>query len=124
MELINTDKAPKAIGPYSQAVKANGFVFTAGQLALDPLTGKLKNSTIEEETLQVLENLKNILQAAGTAFPEAVETVIYITDMKDFPVVNTLYEKAMDGHKPARTTVQVAALPLGAKIEISMKAVC
>jgi len=124
MKIINSNKAPKAIGPYSQAVIANGFIFTSGQIGIDPETGRLRGDTIEEQAKQVLENLKNVLKEAGADFSDVVETAIFITDMLDFPEVNSIYEKALGGHKPARATVQVSGLPLNALIEIKMTAVC
>ncbi len=123
MKIINTNKAPKAIGPYSQAVIANGFIFTSGQIAINPDTGKLIGNTIEKQTEQVLKNLKNVLKEANTDFSDVVETIIFLTDLNDFPKVNSIYENALNAHKPARVTVQAAGLPLNALIEIKMTAV-
>jgi len=123
MQIIETDKAPEAIGPYSQAIKHNGFIFTAGQLGIDPATGKLIDDTIEAQTEQIMKNLKSILSEADASFINVVETVIYITDLNNFKTVNEIYAKYLNGHKPARATVQVAGLPLGGKIEIKMTAV-
>jgi 2-iminobutanoate/2-iminopropanoate deaminase len=119
---LYTANAPQPIGPYSQATLAGGFLFTSGQLGVDPATGQLLNTTFEEEAAQVLKNLKHVLAAGNLDFADVVSTTIFITDLSFFKTLNTFYEKALAGHKPARTTVQVAALPLGARIEISMVA--
>ena len=115
-----TVNAPQPIGPYSQATSACGFVFISGQLGVDPATGQLVTGTIEEETKQALENLRHVLASANAGFADVVSTTIYLTDLSSFKTVNTLYELVLAGHKPARTTIQAAALPLGARIEISM----
>lgn len=118
MEIIKTTNAPGAIGPYSQAIKSNGFVFVSGQI---PLTsdGNLKTGDIKKQTIQVMENLKAILQAAGTSFDKAIKTTIYLEDINDFATVNEIYGSYFSGeNKPARTTVQVAKLPKNVKIEI------
>ena len=117
-----TPEAPRPIGPYSQAVAAGGFIFTSGQIALDPASNKLVNGSIEEETDRVLENLRRVLSAGDASFEDAVSTVIYLTDLEHFKTVNSIYEKALGEARPARTTVQAAALPLGARIEIAMVA--
>jgi 2-iminobutanoate/2-iminopropanoate deaminase len=117
-----TPSAPRPIGPYSQAVAAGGFVFTSGQIALDPGTNRLVDGGLEEETRQVLENLRQVLAAGGASFADVVSTVIYLTDLAAFKTVNALYEKTLGDNRPARTTVQAAALPLGARIEIAMTA--
>ncbi len=117
-----TPEAPRPIGPYSQAVAAGGFIFTSGQIALDPVSNTLVAGSIEDETGRVLENLRTVLAAGGASFADAVSTVIYLTDLANFRAVNAVYEKAMGDARPARTTVQVAALPLGARIEIAMTA--
>jgi 2-iminobutanoate/2-iminopropanoate deaminase len=119
---IHTKKAPPAIGPYSQAVKAGNFVFTSGQIAIDPVTGDMAGSDIETQTVQVLQNLKEVLAAAGTGFENVIETLIFCTDLSGFETINRIYGEVMGGHKPARSTVQVAALPKNAKIEIRMVA--
>jgi 2-iminobutanoate/2-iminopropanoate deaminase len=119
---IKTDKAPKAIGPYSQAVKAGGLVYLSGQIGLSPATGELVTGGIEAQTNQVLENLGQVLLAAGTSFERVVEATLYLVEMKDFTKVNSLYERAMGQNRPARATVQVAALPRQALIEIKMTA--
>ena len=116
---IATDRAPAAIGPYSQAVRAGDFVFTSGQIGLDPATGELVAGGIEAETRQVLENLTAVLEAAGAGWRDVVRTTIYLSDIADFALVNKLYgERVGAGVLPARSTVQVARLPRGARVEI------
>jgi 2-iminobutanoate/2-iminopropanoate deaminase len=117
---LHTSKAPRPIGPYSQAAAAGRFVFTSGQLGLDPATGQLVPGGVEAEATQALANLRQVLIAGGAGFEDAVSTVIYLIDLADFKAVNAIYEKAMGGARPARATVQAAALPLGARIEIAM----
>jgi 2-iminobutanoate/2-iminopropanoate deaminase len=112
--------APQPIGPYSQAITAAGFIFTSGQIALDPRTNRLVEGGIEEETRQVIENLRRVLAAGDTAFTDVVSTHVYVTDLAGVKSVNAIYEKAMGEARPTRTTVQVAALPMGARIEIAM----
>jgi 2-iminobutanoate/2-iminopropanoate deaminase len=119
---IHTKKAPPAIGPYSQAVKAGNFIVTSGQIALDPMTGDMAGRDIKAQTVQVLKNLKEVLAAAGTGFENVIETLIFCTDLSEFETINSIYGEAMGGHEPARSTVQVAALPKNAKIEIRMVA--
>ncbi|RME81244.1 MAG: RidA family protein [Caldilineae bacterium] len=118
-EIIHTDRAPAAVGPYSQAVKAGSLVFTAGQIGLDPVTGQLRTG-LEAQTRQVLANLQAVLQAAGTDFSNVVKTTIYLTDMSHFSVVNGIYGQVVGDAPPARSTVAVAALPLDALIEIDV----
>lgn len=118
MQVIVTDKAPAAIGPYSQAVKTGGLLFCSGQIALDPASGEMLQGTVEEETRQVMENLRGVLEAAGIGFERVVKTTIYLTDMADFPAVNQVYASFFDELKPARATVGVAALPRGARVEV------
>lgn len=118
MQVIVTDKAPAAIGPYSQAVKTGGLLFCSGQIALDPASGEMLQGTVEEETRQVMENLRGVLEAAGTGFERVVKTTIYLTDIADFPAVNQVYASFFDELKPARATVGVAALPRGARVEV------
>ncbi|NJD37956.1 MAG: RidA family protein [Geobacter sp.] len=122
MQVIVTDKAPAAIGPYSQAVKAVGLLFCSGQIALDPVSGEMVQGTVEEETRQVMENLRGVLEAAGTGFDRVVKTTIYLIDMADFPVVNQVYGSYFGELKPARATVGVAALPRGARVEVEVVA--
>lgn len=122
-EIISTSSAPAALGPYSQGVKAGIFVFTAGQVGIDPSTGKLVDG-IEEQTRQVLSNLRAILAAASSTFDQVVKTTIFLQDIADFARVNAIYSQAFTGEPPARSTVQVAALPAGALVEIEAIALC
>jgi 2-iminobutanoate/2-iminopropanoate deaminase len=122
-EIIITQAAPAALGPYSQGVKAGAFVFTAGQVGIDPSTGKLVEG-VEAQVRQVLANLQAILAAAGSAFDQVVKTTIFLQDMADFGRVNAIYGQAFTGKPPARSTVQVAALPAGALVEIEAIALC
>jgi 2-iminobutanoate/2-iminopropanoate deaminase len=116
--IVTTDAAPKAIGPYSQAMTAGKFIFTAGQVALDPKTGELVGKTTSEQTEQVLKNLAAVLQAAGTSLDNVVKTTVYLADMGDFPAMNEVYARHFGTHKPARSTVQAAGLPRNARVEI------
>lgn len=116
--IIQTDKAPEAIGPYSQAIRTESIVFTAGQIALDPSTGELVPGGIEEQTRQVLTNLKNILEAADSGLSYVVKTTVFLKDMSDFPKMNAVYAEYFDENPPARSTIAVAALPKGGMIEI------
>jgi len=118
-EIIHTTAAPAAIGPYNQAVRAGNFVFASGQLGLDPATGVLAEG-VEAQTRQALANLQAVLQAAGATFADVVKTTIFLTDMGDFQAVNTVYAAAFAADPPARSTVQVAALPRGGAVEIEM----
>ena len=118
MQSVATDKAPAAIGPYSQAVVAGGLLFCSGQIPLDPVSGELVVGTVEQETERVMENLRGVLEAAGTDFNHLVKTTIYLTDMSDFAAVNQVYGRYFSAIKPARATVAVAALPRGARVEI------
>ena len=118
MKTITTDKAPAAIGPYSQAIMAHGFLFTAGQIALDPATGKIVDGGIKEQTQRVLENLSAVLKASGATWADVVKTTVYLADLADFPVMNELYGQHIGVWRPARSTVQAAALPRGALVEI------
>jgi|TARA_B100000767_G_scaffold29501_1_gene25553 reactive intermediate/imine deaminase len=117
-EIIFTEKAPKAIGPYSQAVKANGFLFVSGQIPLNPATGDLMNASIEDQAEQVIKNLTSICEAANLTLSDIVKLTIYITDMKDFAVVNEAMLKHFKEPYPARATVEVSALPLGVNVEM------
>ncbi len=119
-EVISTEKAPKAIGPYSQGIKAGDFVFTAGQAGVDPATGKLVEGGIAEQTRQTLKNIQAILEAAGTSMDRVVKCGVFLQDMGDFQAMNAVYAEFFppDKNPPARTTVQAARLPLGALIEI------
>ncbi|MCF7796493.1 MAG: RidA family protein [Lentisphaeria bacterium] len=119
---IHTDSAPQAIGPYSQAVTINGMVYTSGQIALDPQTGKMSEGDFGARVHQVMHNLSEVLKAAGTDFTKVVKTTIYVTDLGKFATLNAIYGDYMGASKPARATVQVAALPMGTDVEIDMVA--
>ncbi len=116
----HSDQAPAAVGPYSQAVSAEGWVFTAGQIALDPATGEMVDGSFEDEVVQVLANLRAVLAASGSGFDRVVKATIYLTDMGDFAALNRLYDEVMAGHRPARSTVAVSELPRGASVEIDL----
>jgi 2-iminobutanoate/2-iminopropanoate deaminase len=118
MQSIATKTAPHAIGPYSQAVRSSGFLFLSGQIALDPGTGKMIVGDARAETERVMENLSEVLKAAGLSFDHVVKTTIYLTDFADFDAVNEVYGRRFGRVLPARATVQVAALPKGARVEI------
>jgi 2-iminobutanoate/2-iminopropanoate deaminase len=118
LDFVATGGAPKAIGPYSQGITVNGLVFTAGQVALDPKTGELVPGGIAEQTNRALENLSAILAAAGTSLSRVVKTTVFLVDMADFTAMNEVYGRAFGNHRPARSTVAVAALPRGARVEI------
>jgi 2-iminobutanoate/2-iminopropanoate deaminase len=121
--VVATDDAPKAIGPYSQAIVTDGLVYTAGQVALDPKSGELVGRTTGEQTEQVFANLKAVLTAAGTSLANVVKTTVYLADMGDFAQMNEVYAKHFGTHKPARSTVQAAGLPKNARVEIDVIAV-
>jgi len=121
-ETISTDNAPKAIGPYVQAIKANGFVYTAGQIPLDPKTGNIVGSDISAQTRQVLENLKAVLAASGSSLEQVVKATVFLKSMADFAAMNEVYAHYLGNAKPARSTVAVAELPRGALIEIDLVA--
>jgi len=121
---IRTEKAPKPVGPYSQAVRVGDLLFVSGQVAIDPATGKLSGGGAGEQTAVIMENLNAVLQAEGLEFADVVKTTIFLTDMADFPEVNKIYGGFFHSDPPARSTVQVAALPLGARLEIEMIASC
>ena len=122
-EAIRTDDAPKAIGPYEQAIRVNGFVFTAGQIPLDPKTGNLVEGGIAPQTRQALENLKAVLAAAGSSLDRVVKATVFLKNMSDFPSMNEVYADYFGGSKPARSTVAVAELPRSALVEIDLVAV-
>jgi 2-iminobutanoate/2-iminopropanoate deaminase len=122
IEVHHTDQAPAAIGPYSQAVSSGGWVYTSGQIALDPASGQIVPGGFEAEARRVLANLAAVLAAAGCTFQDVVKATIYVTDLAHFPRLNELYGEALEGHRPARSTVQVAALPKGALVEIDLVA--
>ena len=122
-ETVFTEAAPKAIGPYSQAIKVGGFIYTAGQGGMDPKTGEIVAGGIEAETRQVLANIKNILEAAGSSMDLVVKTTVYLRDMQDFTAMNGVYATFFPTNPPARTTVQAAALPRGIAVEIDTVAI-
>lgn len=119
MEKIYTKNAPDAIGPYSQAVKANGLVFTSGQIAINPASGNVEATTIEEQTKQVCTNLKNVLEAAGSSLEKAIKTVCFLADMNDFAAFNAVYGKYFT-EKPARSCVAVKTLPKNVLVEVEV----
>jgi len=119
-EIISTEKGPKAIGPYSQAVRANGFVYISGQGALDPATGALVTGGIAEQTVRALDNLKASVEAAGSSLDHAVKVTVFLKDMNDFAAMNEVYARYFPKNKPARTTVEVARLPLDLRVEIDL----
>ena len=121
-EAIQTDKAPKAIGPYAQAIKANGFIYTAGQIPIDPKTGNFVEGGIAAQTRQVLENLKAVLAAAGSSLDQVVKATVFLKNLTDFPAMNEVYGEYLGNAKPARSTVAVAELPRGALVEIDLVA--
>ena len=119
-KIINTKSAPAPIGPYNQAIVVNDTIYISGQVCIDPVSGNLKNKDIQEETHQVMQNLKAILQEAGMYFNDVVKTTIFITDMNQFSTINEIYGKYFEADFPARETVQVSALPKFVNVEISM----
>jgi 2-iminobutanoate/2-iminopropanoate deaminase len=119
-EIISTEKGPKAIGPYSQAVKANGFVFTAGQIPFDPASGQLIEGDVARQTARVLENLKAIVEAAGSSLDRAVKATVYLKDMNDFAAMNDVYARYFAENPPARSTVEAARLPRDVRVEIDL----
>lgn len=121
IEPSHTDNAPKAIGPYSQAVAVGGFLYTSGQVGLNPATGELATG-FEAQARQVFANLAAVLESAGVGFSDVVKATVYVTDLGDFATLNAIYAEAMGSHRPARSTVQVAALPRGAAVEIDLVA--
>lgn len=122
--IIKTEKAPQAIGPYSQAIEAAGLLFISGQIPLVPVTGDIINGGIEEQTEQVLRNIEAILKAKGLGFADVVKTTVFLSDMNDFVKVNGIYAKAFAENPPARSCVQVARLPKDVKVEIETIALC
>jgi 2-iminobutanoate/2-iminopropanoate deaminase len=119
-EIVHTDKAPKAIGPYSQAIRTDSMIYTAGQLGLDPATGEFVAGGVEEQTRQSLTNLKNVLEAAGSSMEKVVKTTVFLKDMADFPKMNPVYGEFFAENPPARSTVAVAGLPKGGLVEIEV----
>ncbi len=122
MRFLHTDSAPKAIGPYSQAVAVEGWLYTSGQVAIDPATGELVPGGFEDQARQVFENLREVLASAGCTFADVVKATVYVADMADFPKLNAIYAETMGDHRPARSTVQVAALPKAGLVEIDLVA--
>lgn len=119
-DIVLTDKGPKPIGPYSQAVRSNGFLYLSGQVALDPKSGELVGSDVAQQTQQTLENVKGILEAAGSNLHHVVKTTVFLKDMNDFAAMNETYAKYFPSAPPARSTVQVARLPKDALVEIEV----
>ena len=122
-KIVSTDRAPKAIGPYSQAVISNGFAFLSGQIPLDPSTGQLIEGDIAAQTERVLENLKSVLEAAGCSLAQVVKTTVYLKDMGEFATMNEVYGRYFTGNPPARATVEAARLPRDVRVEIDCIAV-
>jgi 2-iminobutanoate/2-iminopropanoate deaminase len=122
-EVVFTPRGPKPIGPYSQAIKANGFLFVSGQVALDPQSAEMVGTEVRQQTERVLENLKAILEASGVSFKHVVKTTVYLKDMNDFPAMNEIYARYFSATPPARSTVQAARLPKDALVEIDVVAV-
>ena len=118
MEVVSTEKAPKALGPYSQAVKAGGLVWCSGQIPIDPAVGAVTATTIEDQTRQAITNLKHVLEAAGAGLDRVVKTTVFIKDMNDFAALNAVYADLFGDTKPARSCVEVARLPKDVKVEI------
>ena len=118
IKTVSTENAPKAIGPYSQAVSANGLIFCSGQIALDPRTGNIVGATAAEQATQVMKNLAAVLEAGGSKLSQVVKTTIFLKSMADFAAVNEIYAKAMGDHRPARATIEAARLPKDALVEI------
>jgi 2-iminobutanoate/2-iminopropanoate deaminase len=120
--VVRTDKAPKAVGPYSQAICAGDYVFTSGQVGIDPATGTIVEGGTTAQARQVMENLRSILEAAKSDFSKVVKVTVYLSDINDFSSFNEVYSEYFPGDPPARSAFQVAALPLGAMVEIEMVA--
>jgi 2-iminobutanoate/2-iminopropanoate deaminase len=123
LRAVSTDRAPKAIGPYAQAIASGDLIFCSGQVALDPQSGELVGGAIREQTKRVLDNLAAVLQASGSDLRHVVKTTVFLTDLADFKDMNEVYGEIFAGHTPARATVQVAGLPRGAKVEIECVAI-
>jgi 2-iminobutanoate/2-iminopropanoate deaminase len=120
IETVATDRGPKAIGPYSQGIKANGFVFLSGQIALDPQTQQIVEGDVARQTERVLENLKGIVEAAGSSIQRVVKTTVFLADINDFAAMNEVYAHYFTVHPPARSTVEVARLPRDVRVEIDL----
>ena len=123
-QIVSTERAPKAIGPYSQAVKWNGNVFLSGQIPLDPATGRLVDGDIAVQTERVLENLRAVLEAAGSSFDRVLKTTVFLKNMEDFPKMNEVYARYFPADAPARSTVEAARLPRDVRVEIDCIAIC
>lgn len=123
IRVVKTYDAPEAIGPYSQAIESNGFLFLSGQIAIDPSTNNIVGNNIESQTRQIFKNIKAVLKAAGTKMSNVVKCTVFMTDLNDFSKMNKLYEEEFEGHRPARSTVQVDRLPKDVLIEIECIAV-
>ena len=117
-QIIQTDRAPKAIGPYSQAIRSSGFVFASGQIPIDPETGQFVAGGIAEQTQQVIKNLSRVLEAAGSGLDRVVKTTVFLADMEEFAAMNEVYGKFFSAEPPARATVEAARLPRDARVEI------
>ena len=123
MDIISTDRAPQALGPYSQAIRANGFIFCSGQIPIDPAAGAVTATTAADQARQAITNLQNVLEAAGSGLGKVVKTTVFLGDMNDFAAVNAVYAELFGDTKPARSCVQAARLPKDVKIEIEAIAV-
>jgi len=122
-DIVLTDRGPKPIGPYSQAVRVNGFLYVSGQIALDPKTGEMTAGNISQQTERTMENVKGIVEAAGSKMPHVIKTTVFLKNMSDFTAMNEVYARYFSAAPPARSTVEVAALPKGALVEIEVIAV-
>ena len=120
MKIVSSPNAPAAVGPYSQAVRTGNLLFCSGQIPIDPTTGKIEAQNVEGQVLQVFKNIRAVLQADGLTLANVVKSTVFLQDMADFPKLNPIYEAEFGGHKPARSTVQVAKLPLAALVEIEV----
>ena len=123
MDIISTDRAPQALGPYSQAIRANGFIFCSGQIPIDPAAGAVVATTAADQARQAITNIQNVLEAAGSGLGKVVKTTVFLGDMNDFAAVNAVYAELFGNTKPARSCVQAARLPKDVKIEIEAIAV-
>ena len=120
LNIVSTDKAPAAIGPYSQAIQAGNLLFCSGQIPLDPVSGEIVAGNVHRQTEQVMENIAAVLSAAGAGFNDVVKTTVFLVEMSDFAVVNEVYGRYFSGHKPARSTVAVKELPRAVRVEIEV----
>ena len=122
MDIISTEKAPQALGPYSQAIRANGFIFCSGQIPIDPVAGAVVATTAADQTRQAITNLRNVLEAAESGLDKVVKTTCFLADIRDFAAFNSVYAQYFPGNAPARSCVQVAAIPKGALCEVEVTA--